>query len=186
MHTFSSSHCCYSSCVAHCLHVEQCDGLDLKVVWAQVRHGTLAHLNGIQMCIWLAWWAERCVGNMPRPLTQMNWQDALEHLMRPSFSASLGCCIEHNSATPKEASQGSQDTLPNCPKLPRFPVPAFIWTLEAGSFQYIFRKYVISFGQESLAVGYLRLPHFCFTFIQTVSHKQPEDKMASLCVCWLC
>lgn len=102
------------------------------------------------------------------------------------LSASLGCCIEHNSATPKEASQGSQDTLPNCPKLPRFPVPAFIWTLEAGSFQYIFRKYVISFGQESLAVGYLRLPHFCFTFIQTVSHKQPEDKMASLCVCWLC
>ena len=102
------------------------------------------------------------------------------------LSASSGCCIEHSSATPKEASQGSQNTLPICPKQPRFPVPAFIWASEAGSFQYIFRKYMISFGQESLAVGSLRLPRICFTLIQTVSHQQPEDKMASLCVYWLC
>lgn len=61
------------------------------------------------------------------------------------LSVSVKCSVENNSATPKWASQGSQYTLPDCPKLPDAPVPAFIWTWEAGSYPYIFRKSLISF-----------------------------------------
>lgn len=90
------------------------------------------------------------------------------------------------------ASQGSQYALTDWPELPCLPVPAFIWTSEAGSCPYIFRKYLISFCLRPTAwkvcqlVLCIGLPHICFTPIQTVSHWQPESKMASLCVYWLC
>lgn len=104
---------------------------------------------------------------------------------------SLGCCIEYNSATPKGPHKALNTHSPTA-----LSSLAFLSLASSGPRRlealHIFRKYLISsclrppackVCQLVLCVG---LPHICFTLIQTVSHWQPEGKMASLCVSWLC
>lgn len=101
------------------------------------------------------------------------------------LSVSVECCIENNSATPKWASQGSQYTLHDC-SCAGLHLNLGGWKLSIHIQKISNILLPKTSCLEGLPVGSLRLPHICFTLIQTVSHWQPEGKMASLCVYWLC